>query len=404
MRVAVRHRPWNLAGALSAILLATGLAAAPPARAQAPEADTPARLHRLLAEGETDEAGALKAVAALGREPVVAFITELVGSRPGDADRVAALRMLGEVAVSSDCPLLLSLAGDGPPSGAVATVFRDTVVRLISRDLHGACRELSSAVARAHPRLLQAVLEAAESVDETGTLEIVLRILRRSRGYEGLLLPVVERLTPSRDLELNDALVGCVRAYLDDMEPMIRQMAAAALGTLGDHEMVPQLIDLLQDASPGVRENAARALRTITGLHLRTDAACWHDWLVEEQRWTACDSEACFAALDSPRPEVVAEALRTLVTHRLFRDRLAGEVCRVLEQGDPGRSVLACQALAQMGSRQAMRPLTEALASESQEVRAAAQAALTALGGIDLGPAPEAWRRHFRLPSGPCDR
>jgi HEAT repeat protein len=93
----------------------------------------------------------------------------------------------------------------------------------------------------------------------------------------------------------NDAVMGQVIAALGSDEPMVRQMAATALGRVGDAKAVAPLVAALGDDTKLVQRAAAVALRALSG--------------------RGVGLEAIRTALGSPNPRVRAGAVRVFAYH-----------------------------------------------------------------------------------------
>lgn len=85
-------------------------------------------------------------------------------------------------------------------------------------------------------------------------------------------------------------------------EPKVRMEAAAMLGRTGDPAAVDPLIATLADADPAVRENAAAALRQISGEMFAVDPDRWKRWW-EDVRHPKENVEDLIARLSDPREE-----------------------------------------------------------------------------------------------------
>ena len=103
--------------------------------------------------------------------------------------------------------------------------------------------------------------------------------------------PLRTMLGETANFQLQEALVtalgriGDGRATADLMEvlrsafdPALRASAAEALGRIGGETAVPLLIEVLRGDAPPVRQQAADALRVLTGESWGTDAEAWRRW------------------------------------------------------------------------------------------------------------------------------
>ena len=73
-------------------------------------------------------------------------------------------------------------------------------------------------------------------------------------------------------------VIGRRIARLKDDNPHVRQRAATTLGAMKDPRAVPPLIDALRDKDAQVQENAAEALKNITGQDYGKSKLRWSAW------------------------------------------------------------------------------------------------------------------------------
>ncbi|MBI4866229.1 MAG: HEAT repeat domain-containing protein [Candidatus Wallbacteria bacterium] len=73
---------------------------------------------------------------------------------------------------------------------------------------------------------------------------------------------------------------------LRDINPFVRERAAAALGEMGDVRAIRPLIDMLGYSDHGRAEVAARALEKITGVqNLGASLEAWETWWEAYRKW-----------------------------------------------------------------------------------------------------------------------
>lgn len=81
---------------------------------------------------------------------------------------------------------------------------------------------------------------------------------------------------------------------LRNYDPAVRKQACLLLGLTGLGEAIEPLLELLDDAEPGVVANAGWALRRITKLELRAERELWSLWWERTGRreWTSPEKDA----------------------------------------------------------------------------------------------------------------
>ena len=220
---------------------------------------------------------------------------------------------------------------------------------------------------------------------------------RRPRRREYFSFHSLERrprgchVAPSPRAVDSEALAELLRVHLDSESASRRGAAALALGSLQDAGAAEALIELLDDPSAGIRENAHWALTRITGLRFPLSPLPWRSWYRSETEWFQGEYVRHARGLGSSDPAVVTRAIRELGQRRLHRDTLALELAEVLYHPSPPIRLAACLALRELGSRAALPELVEALEDGDGRVREAAWSALRSLTLQDLPPDREAW-------------
>ncbi len=310
-----------------------------------------------------------------------ALVERLRDASPEARRRAAAA--LGDASGERSLEALVGALVDPDPG------VRDAARRALARRADRGAAPLSVRLAEAAFRTATPE-ERIQLVASLGSLgrEHALPWLGRTLGERTdpeLKLAAIGALGWTRTLEAVPAL----RPFLYHPEAAFRAEACIALGRLGVLGAVEWLIPRLDDAAPRVRANAHWALRTLTGERLAASSELWRDW------WSAGVASA-YAGLDQALAELEAAepVARPALLLRLRGIRDARVVDAALrELGSPcfAARVAAARVLGAQMARAAVPDLIEALEDTSDEVRAAAHAALVAISGEPRPAEPRAW-------------
>ncbi|HVS19458.1 MAG TPA: HEAT repeat domain-containing protein [Planctomycetota bacterium] len=299
----------------------------------------------------------------------------------------AALELLGRRGAAVDLRLMVRLHDDGHLGQDAHREFGDAAQRLFERDAQA----------------LEA-LEGLSLVGDRATFELM-GVVGRTCGPAGVdwltrqladddladtALRALGRVAPEVALDRAPELADDLRHYLGAESAQRRRLALRVVVGLQDERSIPRLVELLGSSEPGEARAAARALQELTGRDLPGDAATWNGWLAQELEWWGARSEPALESLWSEEPAVAVAAVGEVAARGLLRDRLAGELARVLRE-HPLHEVRerACRGLAQLRSRAACPELLVALEGPDGEVRQLAWRALRSVTG--LAHPPEAW-------------
>jgi HEAT repeat protein len=183
-----------------------------------------------------------------------------------------------------------------------------------------------------------------------------------------------------------------LRRALHDSSPSVRGAAAVAAGKSGAASLVPDLLNLLDDREPEVREAAVEALAR----------------LAASDRETVLRGAVPLAASDSPEKRTTAailfgalgdgEKLSLLVKDeaspvrraavaglaRLKQKESVGHLVMALVDEDPDVRVSATEALGEIGGEEVVAPLTLALRDEDPWLQCAALRGLGKQGDVAL--------------------
>lgn len=138
--------------------------------------------------------------------------------------------------------------------------------------------------------------------------------------------------------------LAAVRRLLAD--PVLRLRALVVLIGLGDDRSIPEIIALLDDPAPLVREQAARSLRALTGHDAGERADAWRAWYRAEEARARREIGLIQPAVDAgPDPAAALELARRLAALPVHGHLAAEELALLLESPDPAVVAVARTAL-----------------------------------------------------------
>jgi HEAT repeat protein len=267
----------------------------------------------------------------------------------------------------------------------------DTLAGILARDplAFGALRSAAQAAPEGFGPLGLEALGRSSGARALATLSELLDGRRLgAASVVGAIESVGRRSVPPFD----EFLLQRLRELAVDEDPQLRSAALRAAAALGDEESLPLQISGLMFEHGDVRSAAGDALGELTGLHFGNDTERWTSWYANEIGWWDGEAPLVLEHLaDDDTPTAIA-ALSELVTHRLYRARLAHAVAGLLEDESPELRRLACLTLEQLDGRVVAPALVERLADVDDAVRESAHRCLTTLFGLDLPPELEAWK------------
>jgi HEAT repeat protein len=399
----------GLAGALIALAAHGQDAAKQPRSGPGPGAAEAARLDEWLtklqasASGEwgeqvalspEEETALLAQIVALPRALWQPRIESLVQSPPHSSDRRVAVRLLGAGGRAEDLVQLVQLAQAEEEGDLLersfAEVFEPAVTALVQRDPR-AGGELRRSALKTTIGVRRSLAHGLGDVGDQRALEELAALLSFDEALDPTLLAQIARVARGVPQPYDASVLAQVRNSLTVEEPQVLSAAAGALGALEDLHSVDALIELLEHETTCVRGSAHRALKQICGVNFPAERARWEPWLAEERAWYAERSAPVIADLASANRMTLVAALNEVGVQRLFRRELAEEVAAILERGDAQDKLLACQTLAQLGSRTTLPSLVSLLEDPDADLSAAAWAAIQVIAGDDLPPEASAW-------------
>jgi len=315
-----------------------------------------------------------------------------LGERPGPERRAAAIRVLGATEDPGALETAIALAArrDGEPDAdpGALEALRAAAAELLVRDAE-AWRTLEAGWRDLAPETVPPLVQAAGDARDPRALPFLAAVVGWRPELAELATAQFRRVGPPLSLAVAQESARRLRPNLDPRDRSLCRSTCLALGELGDLESVPSLIELL--ALDDVRSNAAWALTRITGQRLPPETEAWSAWLAREEAWYDREMQGLARRLRSRHEDVVAGAVRETVAHPLFRHELSTALCELLFHPRRNLRLLTCRALADLGSTVAVESLIECLPGSDREVAAAAQRALEAITGMELGDEPDAW-------------
>jgi len=332
-------------------------------------------------------------LAARPRRELVPFLEDLAGRPAETGVRLEALRLLGAIGCGDHLKLLARLAVAPQERGALAPELREAFTSALGAILvrdPAALSQMAALFSESSPCLASSIVEALAGLRAPQATRVLAGLLGRVPGLDPLLLVRLAergRMHAAGDESVFDA----VRRYLKQRDPALVCAAARACGRLGDDGAVEALVGLMDHSDARVKASAFQALADITGLGFGTDAARWTSWYHAEMRWWDGEAESLLAGIERGRGLEFVRAAREVLEHRLYRDRIAESFTQALTRKNADEVRLACRALEQLRSTQAIAGLVECLERDDPAVREAAWHALRAITGVELPPERDSW-------------
>src|SRR5439155_1205891 len=170
---------------------------------------------------------------------------------------------------------------------------------------------------------------------------------------------LVPRFASTTNVELALEFAAWLHSAIDPNRTEWTRAVYGALGALDEGSACLALIEALGGDEKGLHDAAWSALRKISGLSLRADRQCWEAWFEAESTWFSTTRPVQRAKLASQDATEVVAALRSYSERRLFKSTLASDLLPMLDRPEVSLRELACQVLARLGSRAAVRGLLD---------------------------------------------
>lgn len=370
------------------------------------------QLFEVLIAGQTPKLGAqasraldeqaqqvlCQAMAAIGRGPLLAFLSSRLVPAPSPGESLAALNCLEPVAGLAEIELCFAWAQGAQCScDGVGQKFKGLLAGLLAKD-PGRCIDLRLSILGVNPAVAEAALLAVEQnpCREQGLL--LARLLGASAELDQ---SIIVRLGLYWQQHPSWIDVGALQAVRQQAESGTGPCAAAALTTLGrarDEASLPVLLAAVESGDR-LRSGAAHlALEQLSGLRIRSKPELWRRLHERSQLWEQTRGESARQALYQGNPGEVARSLREISEQRLARDRWSDAVCQVFRRGDLAMSYQAVAALRALASPRSIPTLLEQISqSQDRRLRDLANATLVEITGIQLPADVGLWRGRLGL-------
>lgn len=348
---------------------------------------------------EPDEIGAVsqQALERLPARHVVAHLEKELGGADL-SQKLLALRILGGLGSQEGLELAWRTAASCGDRGlAHANVRRSVIAALgaILRDNPRAFEWVEERASEASPLLCLALVDSVVAAEDPRGMACLQALLREFPEQQAAVLEgmaELERLFPWR-------LAGGLTSHLTrlarspDWEE--RRLFAALEARVHDVDLVPGLIDLLDDGDGRVQRAAVLAIEEVGRLPLGRDAAAWEAWYEREHAWWEQEGGALAETLLHTANGRATEALRELSQHPLYRHEAARTIGETLLRQPTPSCIQACNALITLGSRAAIPGLLAAIERGHAQLRNSAWRALRDLTTANLPLSADVWREYL---------
>ena len=315
-------------------------------------------------------------------------VDHLARRAAGDAPlevRLCVARLLGESRHPRAADVLLQVAAGIEPihlaRAYVLQSFEQPLAEALAADPR-ADTALIGRVGRFAPQVRDLLLRAAVQADSAATRRFLCSRLTAGDEEQVVVLGAIAAARVGA-FEASPDQVAHVRTRLRSLEEGVPRLAALALGKLEDIESLPDLMGLLDSEDALESKAAHESLCWISGSDLGRTSSAWRRWLSGEQNWLSNVAPSQLAQLSSGDRLAVHRALRELQRHPLYRHEFAPEVAQLLYAADEDLAVAGCEALAALGSREALPALIESLALPDCALREAVLRTLQSLARRD---------------------
>ena len=298
-------------------------------------------------------------------------------------ERVSVTHLIGETRGSDMLAFLLEVVGEisrqDRASPVVSGSIRLALAQVLDRSPESSLNELQKLWSRCDPSFKETVIRCVAERGDAESLVFLCDRYGEDSHNDELLLAEIVRLARNADAEGTGHALQAVREALDG-DVALRRLGAQAVATLRDFDSFERLVPLLEDQDHGVRRVALDSLRQLSGRRYGAEASPWWEYTEKEKQWFLEEGSGVLERLGSDRPEQLIETLRTVVCHRLFCDKFQEVLAGLLCHSSVQVCVAAAHTLGELGSREALEPLRDALDNEDESVQAAVRQALDVIG------------------------
>jgi HEAT repeat protein len=325
----------------------------------------------------------LGGLAELGSSRVLRAVDDRLALNATDPCKLAALEVIGAVGDRDRIKLAFELAtpdADQPVDSKLAKGLRAALAKLVVRDPLAIARLRATWRSLPSELLDSAVYALGDARDGRGLSFAVDAALAHPRLVP-LVVAQIVLIGRAPDPDANRKAVDFLLSQRDRVEGTLACTVTRALAVLEDEGSVQRWIDELADESEPLRSAAHWSLSALSRLTYPAEPEPWQVWWDAELTWFDERYDALLDDLGSADPGEVSNALRELATRRIRRHEIAAQIEPLLEDERAPVRKLACDALNELGSTNALAALTRALRDEDPEVAGAAWRALEHLSG-----------------------
>ncbi len=325
------------------------------------------------------------------REAMHEFETRLAASND-DGLRTTTIEAYGELGDHSDLRRVIDLAARQTEDvDEVNGPFRTAIARLIERDVASE-PSLDRIWQRIPIPFLSQLIFALGDARDGRALKLACDIVTLHSDLWPVFAAQVPCIGRSPHREVNQDAAQQLRDAVDTLSPQQQASALRALAALEDAAALPLWLERMNSDDVGLQSAALWSLQRVSKLDFGSSAERWTVWYTTEAQWNEERHDDLCTDLDSEDPTVVSDAIRELTQHRLWRHDIALEIARVLSNPHASMRALACRAIEELDSIDALPSLAQALCDDEDEVRDAAWHAMKKISGRTLDQDFEQWQ------------
>jgi hypothetical protein len=318
----------------------------------------------------------------LPKADVLKAIDEAASSKEGVDRELLLVHVLAEIGGKESLDRVLALASKLDPlqweRTFVQVPVQDAIAGLVRNDAQ-AQKDLARRVQDSKPPFGAILVRALVQANASAAVAELTYSLGRDPRLDLCLSEALGALAENAAGTLSETALGALRAQLGATDARMVCAAANALGRLGDEACAEKLVQLLADPDGLKQHGALTALSALSGRKASGDAAEWKSWLEAENVWKTQRLPDLETSVSEEEVAVLPSVLAELVSHRLYRHRIAMSLTPMLESKNPDVVRLACGILPALGSRSVVSSLKAVVHTGNRETIPCARAALIAL-------------------------
>jgi len=283
----------------------------------------------------------------LDRKSLDAYLLGFVAAPPEDEERgfTTAYGHLGDYGGPDVVPALIGTM-DKDPYWAKRPVENALTRLLVRHDGFATYDQVDRALAKASGETRARVACCIGNTDSPDGLLLLARLAGRWSDVDHSIVAAIAQMP---EAGLGEQVVPSLRRMLESDNMNVRRETVTALAVFADVDSAKTLIEYLGDEERGLRGNAHWALKQLSGLHFPETKERWEVWFKEEVAWWEAEGSGLLEVLRSGTDLQILQAIQWLSEHRLYRTKFSVRLRKLLDH-------------------------------PSEEVRAAAEAALVRLG------------------------